>query len=72
MFSKPGTVIPANVRTQVGNAIKAAAPIVAAAGDLYSFESTKSQDATYYDVVKWTPASNNWVVESSYSCGSGS
>lgn len=25
MFSKPGTVIPANVRTQVGNAIKAAA-----------------------------------------------
>ena len=68
-FSKPGHIRPANKRTAVGLATFNAGPMFAAGADIYTILATKTEDATYWDVGKWTPASNNWVRETGYSSG---
>lgn len=69
-WSEPGKVVPTNLVTdEASTEIHDDCVVVAHAGDLYAVGSTNTTNASFFDVYKWTPASNNWVRETSYSSG---
>jgi len=68
-FSKPGTVIPRSKSTAVSTGMSISAPTFSVAGALYTIGTTQTEDSTYQDVYKWTPASDDWIRETGYSSG---
>ncbi len=70
LWSEPGKMVPANkVLETTDTNINNAARMVVADVDLYAVGETKVVDSTYFDVYKWTPASDAWVQETGYTSG---
>lgn len=68
-FSKPGTVLPLNKATTSSTVLLANSPMFAVKGVVYGIGNTQTEDATHYDIYKWTPASDDWVRETGYTSG---
>ena len=70
VWSEPGKVVPGNqVAETTDTNIHDVAALVVADSDLYTIGSTVVVDSTYFDVYKWTPASNAFVQETGYTSG---
>ena len=68
-FSKPGTIIPRSKSAAVSTAMGINSPLFSVGGHLYTVGTTKTEDSTYFDIYKYTHASNDWVRETGYSSG---
>lgn len=68
-FSKPGTLLPRSKTVNIVAGLLLGSPLFSVGGELYAIDTTQTEDATYYDVMKWTPASNDFVRETGYSSG---
>ncbi len=69
-WSEPGKIVPMNKVVEIADTnIQDSARLVVADTDLYAVGSTVVVDSTYFDVFKWTPASDAWVQETGYTSG---
>ncbi len=69
-WSEPGKIVPANrVLETTDTNLFDSTGLVVADNDLYANGSTKVVDSTYFDMYKWTPASDAWVQETGYTSG---